>query len=347
MPPKLLQVCNVGRIVGGTAACAWTIMRALPAFRHHVRFLSPPDSATITALSGCDVSHRPELTSADVAEIRSDAIVLHNTSRSRIVGTWSVPTLQYLHSAIFAPAIADETVCCSHWLARRIGMTEDRVLWQAVPKPAASLSSPRGACDVRDHLVVGRICTPRPRKWPRSLIPFYAELAARVPVVEWEFVGCPPELQSELKTVCRNRARFHPAGWQQRALLTRWDALLYSNPSLPESFGRTVAEAMRRLHPRRGSARRIRGTSPGELRFPVRTSRGLRRCLGAAVRPGHSPSDLAASAPPCGGDVFADPFRPGFAAAAGHRGKTRCTFPTCVTSSCLRRGLVAAKIGSG
>ena len=43
----------------------------------------------------------------------------------------------------------------------------------------------------------------------------------------------------------RGNARFFPAAWEMRSRLWQWDALLYPNPIVTESFGRTVAEAMR------------------------------------------------------------------------------------------------------
>lgn len=243
--PTLLQLCNVGRIVGGTAACAWTVTRALPELEHRVVCFSPPDRETIEAFAPVPVTSATAISSRDVAELRADAVLLHNTPAARIVGQLPVPTLQYLHSAIRDPAGADMTVCCSRWLARRLGMPETSVLWQAVPKSAPLRRLRTAANRRKDLLVVGRICTPQKRKWPGGIVPFYARLAERCPHVEWEFVGCPLELQAALAKACRGQAVFHPAGWQQRALLATWDVLLYSNPSLPESFGRTTAEAMR------------------------------------------------------------------------------------------------------
>jgi hypothetical protein len=241
--PRLLQICNVGRIVGGTAACAWTVTRALPDFEHHVLFLSPPDRETVEAFAPVAVSHSPMITPVDIAAIDPDFILLHNTSSRRILESLPAPTILYLHSAISEPAQANVVVCCSQWLARRLALPVDHVLWQAVPK-SAPLGSPRVAAD-REQMAVGRLCTPQARKWPRSIVPFYAQLAARCPNVNWEFVGCLWELQPALTAACQGRCRFHPAGWQQRGLLTKWDVLLYSNPALPESFGRTVAESMR------------------------------------------------------------------------------------------------------
>ena len=36
----LVQVCNVGTIVGGTGACAWTVSQSLPDWRHTILFMS-------------------------------------------------------------------------------------------------------------------------------------------------------------------------------------------------------------------------------------------------------------------------------------------------------------------
>jgi len=75
-------------------------------------------------------------------------------------------------------------------------------------------------------------------------VPFYRALTERCPSVDWQFVGCPRELQEPLRHACDGRATFFDAGWQQRELLSTWDALVYHHPTLTESFGRTVAEAM-------------------------------------------------------------------------------------------------------
>ena len=52
---RLLQVCNVGRIVGGTAACAWSITRAFPDLEHHVAFLSSITDETQRGFAGTHV----------------------------------------------------------------------------------------------------------------------------------------------------------------------------------------------------------------------------------------------------------------------------------------------------
>jgi glycosyltransferase involved in cell wall biosynthesis len=130
------------------------------------------------------------------------------------------------------------------------------VLYQAVPKPpqqesgvrAAGLSEAGYRSDtraLRERLVIGRICTPQAKKWPPDLPEFYANLTRRFPEVEWEFVGCSADIHPRLREACRGRAVFHPASWSARAHYWRWDALLYHNPQVTESFGRTVAESMR------------------------------------------------------------------------------------------------------
>jgi hypothetical protein len=245
---KLFQVCNVGQIVGGTAACAWTVTRALPTFAHHVAFLSPLDAETVAAFAPASVTTHAAITDADLAKLRPDAVLLHNTPRSRWAARVNAPMVQYLHSEFEDPAVADVTVCCSQWLARRLRMPADRVLWQAVGKIARDVGFQppiAGAGCPRYGLTVGRICTPAARKWSRTMFPFYRQLASQHPRVRWEFVGCPRQMQRELQSACRNRATFHPAAWSQRLQLAKWDVLLYSNPALPESFGRVAAEAMR------------------------------------------------------------------------------------------------------
>ena len=239
----LLQVCNVGQILGGTAACAWSVTRSLPAFRHTVAFLSRVTDPTRDAFSGCKVVQWNRVTADRVAETGPDMVLLHNTSRSRCDERLPVPTVQYLHSHI-TPAEADRTICCSAWLAERSAIGRANVVYQGVPRPRRPdpIGETRG---LREWPVIGRICTPTSRKWPTDLCGFYQELAGRFPSVRWEFVGCPPDLQDRLREACGGAARFVPASWMARDRLWQWDALLYHNPSVPESFGRTVAEAMR------------------------------------------------------------------------------------------------------
>jgi glycosyltransferase involved in cell wall biosynthesis len=99
--------------------------------------------------------------------------------------------------------------------------------------------------ELRESLVVGRLCTPGDAKWPRALLPFYSRLAASHRNVDWEFVGCPEGMQRPLAEACQGRVRFLAASWEARRHLWRWDAVLYHHPTLTESFGRVAAEAMR------------------------------------------------------------------------------------------------------
>jgi hypothetical protein len=239
---RMLQVCNVGRIAGGTAACAWTITRALPDVEHHIQFLSPPCDQTRRAFAGCGILASQQIDPQQLATADPDVVLLHNTGPH----TWPggpIPSIQYVHSA-GRKGSADVTVYCSRWLAKQCGTGEGAVvLYQAVPKPPTSgLGESRR---LRDHLLVGRLCTPSPRKWPPETVGFYERLALRFPAVRWEFVGCPEPMKPNLLKACRERAEFVDASWSARSRLWNWDAQLYHHPHLTESFGRTCAESMR------------------------------------------------------------------------------------------------------
>ena len=240
---RLLQVCNVGRILGGTAACAWTVTRALPDVEHTVAFLSRVCRETAGAFEGCQVEQWRAVSTSVVRGLRPDAIVLHNIHPDRFEPLRSHCVVQYVHSR-GRRAGADATVYCSRWLADASHAEQAaRVLYQAVPKPVR----PTGVAhrSLRDGLTVGRICTPSVLKWPDSLVGFYRKLSGQFPSVLWEFVGCPGTMEASLRGACGGKARFHAAGWSARSLLWEWDAMLYHHPSVTESFGRTAAESMR------------------------------------------------------------------------------------------------------
>lgn len=239
MKPRLLQVANVGQICGGTAACAWTVTQALPGFEHHVAFLCDMTAETRRVFAGCACHVWPAITINCVRALRPDVVLLHNIAPHKLKQRLSVPTVQYVHSA-GAKAAADITVYCSKWLAAQSNGSLDQVLWQAVPQVLVTRTS-----EADRPLVIGRICTPQLRKWPQDLMQFYSRLSLTVPDALWEFVGCPQEMQPKLRQACGGHANFYPAGWQQRQHLGRWAVLVYHHPTLPESFGRVVAEAMR------------------------------------------------------------------------------------------------------
>jgi hypothetical protein len=239
----VVQVCNVGRIVGGTAACAWTVARALFDCRRTIICLSAPDASTVRAFAGCDVLKRDRVSADDLQKLGADVVILHNTAEWRCDKNLPAVTLQYVHSRI-APASADATMYCSRWLAARCDAADGDVCVQGVPKPARPSGGGESRA-LRRWPVIGRICTPTARKWPVSLVDFYARLAARFPHVEWDFVGCPAPLAASIERACDDRARFFDASWSARSRLWTWDALLYHHPDLTESFGRTCAEALR------------------------------------------------------------------------------------------------------
>lgn len=238
---KLLQVCNVGNIVGGTAACAWSVTKAFPDCEHHLLFFGEITNETRTAFLHCRIETVSKLDENIVRRINPDLGILHNTPRSRLEKRLPCATIQYLHSRI-TPESSDITVACSDWLAKQYTNPPD-VCLQGVPCP--STPEETEARFQKQELTIGRICTPQSRKWPKELIAFYSRLSEEHPTVNWEFIGCPNAMQQELRRACKNRTTFRPAGWQSRENLWRWDAMLYHHPHLAESFGRTVAEAMR------------------------------------------------------------------------------------------------------
>ena len=238
----LVQVCNVGEIVGGTAACAWTVTQALPGWQHTVLFLTRITEATRAAFANANIAAVSHVDARRLRSLRADIVLLHNSSPSRVQAISSVPAIMYQHS-VGQRTSAQRKVYCSRWLARACDDPHGDVLLQAVPIPPRPTNGESRS--LRTRLKIGRICTPNARKWPTELVPFYAELARRFPAVDWEFVGCPVSLERELSEACQGRAAFHPAGWSARSHLWHWDALLYHNPALPESFGRVVAESLR------------------------------------------------------------------------------------------------------
>ncbi len=238
---NLLQVCNVGNICGGTAACAWTITRAFPEWSHTVIFLSRPSDETRTAFSGCDILQKSFVEKSEVQRLNPDVVILHNISKDRCAEFDNVTTIQYHHSTGIR-ATADRHVACSNWLAEQL-QGQIPVLYQAVPIP--NQPEVMASRELSDELVIGRICSPQLKKWPIELIDLYEQLATQHPHVAWEFVGAPASLQNELQRACKHKATFTPAGFSARQRIWNWHALLYHHPALTESFGRTVAEAMR------------------------------------------------------------------------------------------------------
>jgi len=241
---KIVQVCNVGTICGGTAACAWSITRALPECQHVVLFLGQPTTETRQAFAPVPTESISSIDDHVLARWQPDLVILHNTSAAHSGSIRSCVRMLYCHSqGHHAPA--DLAVSCSRWLSDRLSH-HPTVLYQPIPCPPVppERSSQPETRALDDELVVGRLCTPQPRKWPSCTVPFYEELARRFPFIRWEFVGCPSSLEQPLQNACRGRAKFLPARWGAQQHFYRWHGLLYHHPTLTESFGRTVAEAM-------------------------------------------------------------------------------------------------------
>jgi hypothetical protein len=245
---KLIQVCNVGQILGGTAACAWSITRAFPDLAHHIICLTPPDAMTRHVFAPATVSFAPRIKVSMLQEFKPDCVIFHNTDPSKVEGQISEPMLQcpalyYAHSA-GSHLLQIRTVFCSQWLAQRVTKKcdDEAVLYQPVPRAIPLLYDSAYAYQ---PLTIGRICTPQAKKWPLLALKCYQRWAADFPLIQWEFVGCPTGMQSNLQQYCQGRARFYSASWEARRRVTTWDALLYHHPTITESFGRTCAEAMR------------------------------------------------------------------------------------------------------
>jgi hypothetical protein len=242
--PVLLQVCNVGRVTGGTGACAWTITRALTGWRHIVAFPGAIDDETRRSFAPVPVTTRARIDAEFVRACGATAVMLHNTAPARVVGKLPAVTIQYVHSP-GNRASADLRVYCSRHLARLCGGEGD-VLYQPVPAPPWTAEARGGGRSrLGSELVVGRLCTPTEAKWPDVLVECYAEWSRVVPEAVWEFVGCPDRMRNGLLAACGGRARFVNAGWNARSRLRAWDVLLYHHPQITETFGRVVAEAMR------------------------------------------------------------------------------------------------------
>jgi len=244
----LIQMCNVGNIVGGTAACAWSVTRALPDAEHTIIFRSSPTEETRAALAHCQVVEAKKIEKRFLENIGGDILLLHNISPENVY--WNqkftdsnTPVLQYIHSAMKQYAGADLTVACSLFLTQKLRRNTMQVVYQGVPHSENMTGV--GASRTEEEFIVGRICTPCLRKWPQWQVPFYQRLSQRNPAIRWEFVGCPEVLRPELFKACGQRAKFHEAGWDARRHFNRWHAILYHNPDVEETFGRTVAEAMR------------------------------------------------------------------------------------------------------
>ena len=163
-----------------------------------------------------------------------------------------VPKFYYQHSAAKTCAAARNRChvwwVVSKYLADQVGVDDSLILHQPIPIPGKD----ENLIDRSDRsetckLVIGKLCTPHSSKWDADdTVPFYGFLRDQHPDVHWEFVGCTSvELQQKLIERLGDSCTFHPASYTARSLMHTWDALVYYNPKVPESYGRTVCEAQR------------------------------------------------------------------------------------------------------
>ena len=111
---RLIQMCNVGNIVGGTAACAWSVTKALPDAEHTVVFRSAPTKETREAFAHCKIKVAKKIEPGLLEKWKGDFLLLHNISPEAVFwgqqrSALNIPILQYAHSAMRQHAGADLT----------------------------------------------------------------------------------------------------------------------------------------------------------------------------------------------------------------------------------------------
>ena len=253
---KLLQICNVANICGGTFGCVYSIAKCLPDWDHEAIATNsgegPVIGETQDLFPGKITRKRPPLPNALIESIKPDAIIFHNTAEHCVpprppVG---VPRFFYQHSAAAACKGArrrcDVFWCVSEYLANAVGIDKEQVLYQPVPCPPnpekynririAELSS--------EVLIVGSICTANPRKWKES-VEIHDFLHREHPEIQWAFVGCPEGVVTDMILACGGKASFHDTSYGARNMMHFWDAMLHHSTSVTETYGRTVCEAQR------------------------------------------------------------------------------------------------------
>ena len=121
---RLMQVINVGTVLGGTGACAECITLALPNFSHSIYCLGSIDASATQAFKKYPIFHQKILNREVVRDYDPDIILFHNTGCHRVgdpssFHQCSAVTIQYHHSA--GPRLpADIHVSCSGWLSDKL-----------------------------------------------------------------------------------------------------------------------------------------------------------------------------------------------------------------------------------
>ena len=236
---RILQVNNSSSMVGGTANCSLSITRAFPDCEHSVHFTTFSSKEAEIAFSG----HR--VTCGEVTQSvmqGHDLVIFHNTPEQRFPA--HIPaecvTVFYQHSAARSCSVprsrCDFRFVVSEFLADRVGLQKDTVLYQPVEK-ADRIE------DGRTRSRVIRYCTPNSAKWPEGMEKLYEAISKELSgAFEFLFIGAPEFAQKRLKAIVPD-AVFLPASPTAIRFLGASDVLLYSGPE--ETYGRVVCEAQR------------------------------------------------------------------------------------------------------
>lgn len=230
---RVLQVCNVAEILGGTLQCAHSVTKALTKARHSVFCLSGQPSTECKRefkdhrfLWGSDLQ-------GEVDRFRPDIIILHNTAQERLprIDEALCLPIYYLHSAYPAKAGSQFRLkfSVSKFLANKVGWQEDTVLYQPIHVP--SDPDPVGA---RRKGTVGRIATQKREWWDveqtKKFVDALPDGKKRFePVTVFDDIHALTDTENRRPSVAAKR------------LLWEWEYVSCLGKS--ETFGRVVREA--------------------------------------------------------------------------------------------------------
>lgn len=241
-----MQFNNVGSLVGGTGACAFTVAQCFPEMTRAIYTFGSPSRELLEEckIEGIEVFSNKVSTEEAIEQFKPDFVILHNTNPGRIPEMDPrIPVIFYQHSNFsMARASRDRSdvfFVCSRHLARQAGVDEKFVLYQPVPMP------PHRTATRDENPSIGRICTPKASKWKiEDFSGVYRHLAERFTSVRFDFVGAPQEVRPAITEILGDQAAFFNPSWEERWRLRAWHGMLYSS-SLEESYGRVVCEAQR------------------------------------------------------------------------------------------------------
>lgn len=246
---RLLSVANIASPVGGTGRCAIDCVNALPHWDHANLFING-NSASSRSMraalgwAGTQIWIGRRRVAEVVREWEPDLVLYHNTGDDEMPGKLhrNIPTAYYYHSA-HSRRPSTHQMIVSKALANRLQWGHDKILYQPVACPDDTITEGEKSVKISraSEFTIGRLCTPHRSKWPAGVIAFYRRLANDHPMAHWEFVGCPPGLESELRHACSGRVTFRRANPDARAWLHRWHVMLYDGGW--ESYGRVACES--------------------------------------------------------------------------------------------------------